>query len=121
MAEKVEGAALGGEQRPEGARDPGDHAARRHLLAVVEHDLAGERRVDLVADLEHAARPGDDAGMARHEGGPCGRVGRQQRRRQVAERQQVLREGERDRGADRHDRRMDVVPPHRRPASAASS
>ena len=68
-AQEVERGALGGEHRRQRAAQLGDDVAGGEALAVVQDDLHGERRIDLVRRLLEGGHAGEHAGLARDDTG----------------------------------------------------
>ena len=90
VAEEVERGALGREDRRQRAAHATDDGARANERTFVGSPFDLDSFVDLTEGLGGAAGAGEHAGDAHHELGIGAGCGRQQRRRQVAERSEVF-------------------------------
>ena len=108
VTEEVERRALGGEDRRQWAPHDADGGARRDERALTHRPLDVDALVDLAEGLGGACRTREDATGAHHELGLGVRVGRHQRRREIADRREIFGQSPSDRIAHCVQWRMKV-------------
>ena len=107
VAQEVECRPLAGEHRPQRPGDGTDLGARAREPAVVDQPVDLHGGVELGEHLGRARGARDDAFAAHDDLGDGPRVARHERGGDVAERPEIFRQRERDRGADVGDRAVE--------------